>query len=187
MSTSPKVKEDPRITRTRNLLLVAFMDLLPKKGFQSLTVQDIARAAGVNRATFYAHFSDKYALLDYAIRDAFRKELEKRTLSACHYSQDNLRALIVTVCEFVDRVNKHCRSSEHQFESLMGRQIRQQIQELVTLWLEQIGSERDLQTVATAVSWAIYGLAVQWSQDKNHPAAQNYAERVAVLVNGYIN
>ncbi|MBK8823892.1 MAG: TetR family transcriptional regulator [Anaerolineales bacterium] len=30
-------------------------------------MQDVTDKAQVNRATFYAHFQDKYALLDYSI------------------------------------------------------------------------------------------------------------------------
>ena len=51
-------KLDPRVKRTRTLLEQAFMDLIQEEGFQGVTVQDIAERAGVNRATFYAHFAD---------------------------------------------------------------------------------------------------------------------------------
>ena len=65
-------KEDPRVKRTRNLILAAFDELLPEKGFRSLTVQDITDKAEINRATFYAHFNDKYDLLDKSIQQTFR-------------------------------------------------------------------------------------------------------------------
>mgnify|MGYP000896873697 CR=1 FL=1 len=177
----PEEKLDPRVKRTRGLIQQAFTELLPEKGFRAITVQDIADRAEVNRATFYAHFPDKYALLDTAIREAFRQELEKRTLNACHYSVNNLHALIVTVCEFVVQLHERCRAFERQFESLAETQVKKQIQELIELWLAQVGSEDDPKITATAASWAIYGLALQWSQDKNRPSAQAYAERVAPL------
>ena len=66
---------DPRARRTRQLLEQAFADLMQQKGFQALTVQDIADRATVNRATFYAHFEDKYDLLDSFIREGFQKSL----------------------------------------------------------------------------------------------------------------
>ncbi len=82
-------KDDPRFIRTQSLILQAFTELLPDKGFQAVSVQDITEKAGINRATFYAHFPDKYALLDHSIGQMFRQELEKRTLNACHYSDEN--------------------------------------------------------------------------------------------------
>jgi AcrR family transcriptional regulator len=177
-------KLDPRVKRTRNLIQQAFSELLAEKGFANITVQDITERAEINRATFYAHYPDKFALLEESIRQAFRAELEKRTLSACHYSEDNLRALILTVCEFIAHSNEHCKSSEHQFDSLVEAQVRKQIQELIELWLAESGADFDRQTAATAAAWSIYGLALQWSRQKNRPPAEQFAEQVLPLVAG---
>ena len=54
-------KLDPRVKRTRGLLLKSFGDLLAEKSFDAITVQDIAERSTINRATFYAHYVDKYA------------------------------------------------------------------------------------------------------------------------------
>ena len=40
-------KQDPRITRTRSLILQAFERLLVEKGFHALSVQAIAEQAGI--------------------------------------------------------------------------------------------------------------------------------------------
>ncbi|GAB4459903.1 MAG: hypothetical protein Kow0070_15440 [Anaerolineales bacterium] len=177
-------KLDPRVKRTRNLIQQAFSELLAEKGFANITVQDITERAEINRATFYAHYPDKFALLEETLRQAFRAELEKRTLSACHYSEDNLRALIETVCEFIARSSEHCKSTEHQFDSLVEAQVRKQIQELIEYWLAQNGSGVTPQTAATAAAWSIYGLALEWSRQKNRPPAGQFAEQVLPLVAG---
>lgn len=185
MSSKPQPgKLDPRITRTRGLILQAFMELLPEKGFQSVSVQDITEKAGINRATFYAHFPDKYALLDHSIEQGFRAEIEKRMLDACHYSDENLKMLIVTVCEFVSNANSHCKPSNLQFESLVEAQVKNQLQGLLQLWLEQDDSDVDAKTAATAASWAIYGLVLQWNHDKNKkkPPADKFADQVLPLI-----
>jgi len=70
MSISEK-SVDPRVKRTRQLLQKAFMELFLERGIASISIQDIAERATVNRATFYAHFPDKYALLDSFIREQF--------------------------------------------------------------------------------------------------------------------
>ena len=175
-------KLDPRIKRTRALIEQAFLDLLTEKGFHAVTVQDITARAEINRATFYAHFSDKYALLDHTIRQEFHRELEKRTLSACHYSEDNLRAVIVTVCEFIAWASEGCISSENQFESLLETQVKNQVQELLLLWLEQTACDVDPSIAATAASWAIYGLALKWNHDKNQPPVEEFSTQVLPLI-----
>jgi len=94
-------------------------------------VQSITEKAGVNRATFYAHFSDKYALVDYIIRQMFRQEIEKRMLDACHYSEENLRALIGCGLRIRDECNSHCVPLQPQFESLVETQVKNQLQALL--------------------------------------------------------
>src|SRR5258708_12957750 len=69
---------DPRVRRTRELLTAAFAELMDERGFAAVTVQDIAERAGINRATFYAHYDDKFALFDQMVRGLFRAELERR-------------------------------------------------------------------------------------------------------------
>ena len=175
---------DPRVKRTRNLILNAFEELLPEKGFQSLTVQDITDKAEINRATFYAHFADKYDLLDESIRQTFRQELEKRTLNACHYTDENLRMLIVAVCEFVSHVHTHCKTAQPQFESLVETQVKKQLRELLQMWLEKEETTVSARTAATAASWAVYGLVSQWSHEKETErlSAEQFADQVFPLV-----
>src|ERR1700738_4216470 len=69
---------DPRLRRTRQLLQDALRNLLKQKEFDKISVQDITEAATVNRATFYAHFEDKFALLGELIRVTFLDLLAQR-------------------------------------------------------------------------------------------------------------
>lgn len=185
-STFPEEKLDPRVKRTRNLLEHAFLDVTAEKGFQAVSVQDITERAGVNRATFYAHFPDKYALLDYSVRQGFRQEIEKRMLNVCTFSMDNLRVLIIAVCEYISTASSHCNPPSQQFESVMETQVRGQIQELIQKWIEKLGTDVDPRIAATAASWSIYGLALQWSRDKSRKrlSAENFADQVLPLIAG---
>ncbi len=175
-------KVDPRVKRTRLLLEQAFMDLIEEKGFQAVTVQDIAEKAGVNRATFYAHFADKYALLDHRIRQGFIEEIDRRMLNACHLTKDNLRNLIIAVCEFTRTINAHCKPAQPQFESLVEAQVKGVLHELMLKWLEQVTLTVPAETAATAASWAIYGLALQWSHTKQPKPVEAFADEVLPLV-----
>jgi len=71
MATSSK-SEDRRIQRTRQLLRQASIDVMQKKGFRARAFQEIAERANVSRGTFYAHFVDKYALLESLVREEFQ-------------------------------------------------------------------------------------------------------------------
>ena len=182
LSTELDQKLDPRVKRTRQLLEQAFMDVLREKGFQTITVQDITERAGVNRATFYAHFDDKYALLDHSIRQGFLQEIQRRMLHSCRFSTDNLRNLIVAVCEFTSNTNSHCKPPQPQFESLVETQVKDVMYELLLKWLKQLDVEVAPETAATAASWAIYGLAAQWGHSKQPKPVDVFAAEVLPLV-----
>jgi len=54
---------DLRIRRTHKFLQEAMIELITEKGFEAITVGDIAERAMINRATFYRHYQDKYDLV----------------------------------------------------------------------------------------------------------------------------
>jgi AcrR family transcriptional regulator len=64
---SGKTAESPRIdrraARTRRLLHHALMQLIVRKDYDSITVQDLLDEADVGRSTFYAHCAGKDELL----------------------------------------------------------------------------------------------------------------------------
>lgn len=58
---------DRRVRRTRQTLHETLMRLTVERGYDEITVADIAAAADVGRSTFYAHFTDKDDLLRSAV------------------------------------------------------------------------------------------------------------------------
>ncbi len=62
-------KEDLRIVRTRKLLSNTLLDMMAEQSIEKISVIDLCNRAMVNRATFYAHFEDKYHLLTFALED----------------------------------------------------------------------------------------------------------------------
>ncbi|WP_425517366.1 TetR/AcrR family transcriptional regulator [Paenibacillus solanacearum] len=76
----PVNPSDPRVKRTRQQFIQAFNDLLDeKRNLYSISVHDIANRATVNRATFYAHFEDKFAFLAYWMTEKFQLILKKHS------------------------------------------------------------------------------------------------------------
>ena len=48
------------------------LSLMQQKDFHKITVSDICKESGVNRSTFYAHFTDVYDLMKKMQQDTFR-------------------------------------------------------------------------------------------------------------------
>jgi AcrR family transcriptional regulator len=57
---------DPRIERTRGLVVDAAAELLAQEGFERITIDGIAEHSGVARSTIYRHWPDRADLLGQA-------------------------------------------------------------------------------------------------------------------------
>jgi TetR/AcrR family transcriptional regulator of autoinduction and epiphytic fitness len=62
-----KAAIDPRIERSKQLILRAALDELGEAGYGAFTIESVAARAGVGKSTIYRHWSDKLAV----ITDAF--------------------------------------------------------------------------------------------------------------------
>ena len=97
---------DRRITRTRISIRNALVALIEEKGFENLSVSDIASKADINRGTFYLHYKDKFELLEQTVDDVVQ-ELEKifskaRSLRFADFiSTDEPLPILVEIFEYV--------------------------------------------------------------------------------------
>ncbi len=82
MVTESIRKEDRRKERTRQLLRDALLELIPEKGYEAITLQDITDRANVARPTFYLHFKDKQDLLFSSLREIY-DDLAQRQHVTC--------------------------------------------------------------------------------------------------------
>src|SRR5579864_9495550 len=91
---------DPRILRSRRMLMDSLEKLLKNKEFEDISVQEIADEATLNRATFYLHYPDKNALLKAMTESRFRNLIERRGIifTDCNGA---LRAIALGVCDYL--------------------------------------------------------------------------------------
>lgn len=79
-----KFTNDHRTRVTRFLLRKAFMELLRQKPIQSISIRELCELAGINRGTFYTHYTDIYDL---------RAQIEEEMLRDFEKSMEPLRRL----------------------------------------------------------------------------------------------
>src|ERR1700680_3670360 len=106
MDQSECERLDPRIRRTRRLLQDALQRLLQEKEFEKITIQDITEIATLNRATFYAHYPDKFALLEQLIRVSFLELLDCRKVRFDGSCATAFHPTILAVCDYLAELQK---------------------------------------------------------------------------------
>lgn len=58
---------DPRVERSRRLILSAALELLGEVGYGGMTIEGVAARAGVGKSTIYRHWDGKLELIEDAI------------------------------------------------------------------------------------------------------------------------
>lgn len=135
---------------------------MKEQSFSSITIQGIAARAGVNRATFYSHFEDKYDLLNAFVREGFQEWVSKRVSSADGFSRARLRLLVATVFEFLAEVDAHCAQATQLIEPMFESAVQRELNALLLSWLRPVPPEilpawHLPERAALVWSWAIFG------------------------------
>jgi len=184
---------DPRIRRTRELLQLALTKLLVTNDFDSLSVQEITSAAGLNRATFYAHYPDKFALLECVVATRFNSLLTHRGVAFDGSCSSAVQAIILGVCDFlIQTLSQEMPQPDPDTpaypQNLMAPHLESAIVAVVrSMLLDGIqrhppasGDAPGL--IAATTSWAIYGSAREWVNTPNRPPSTEIAATVYRLI-----
>ncbi|MEP7292336.1 MAG: TetR family transcriptional regulator [Chloroflexota bacterium] len=175
------VKTDPRVKRTRQLLQRALIELLQEKPFESVTVQEIAARAEVNRATFYAHFEDKNALVNAMVREMFESKLDEKLPEQPDLTIDNLRLLILTTCEYIGEFVGHCAPMRQPHEQAnIFIPVQHYLYEILTNWISKADGTAQ-GTLAMTISWAIWGTIFEWARAGRKIPAARLTDQIMVL------
>lgn len=76
MSRRKRLERTPNGAPIREKVLVQAMELLAKEGFDRFNVQRVLDGAGVSRATLYRHFPDVDGLIEAAMVEIFRQQVD---------------------------------------------------------------------------------------------------------------
>lgn len=181
-------RTDPRVVRTRQFIQDAFTELLRHKDFHQITISDITSKATINRATFYAHYQDKYELLDALWADGFTSFLLQRIQPDAPLTEETIRQLIQALCDYHQTLNNKCMKNYTSVAPVVEKNIKQQLESFITQLVTHGANGQDpalLKSAATSMSWSIYGVTYQWNLDGRTESPEQLAARILpIMMNG---
>lgn len=179
-STSAAEATDPRILRSRRMLMDSLAKLLRNKEFEDISVQEIADEATLNRATFYLHYPDKGALLQAMTAVRFRELIERRGISFTD-CDGALRAIALGVCDYLAESTR-CpgQLAQISLEGSIIPVVESMFQE--GLAHHALDPSVDPALVATAAAWAVFGAARRWFATRDRIPAEEMAAKIEAMV-----
>src|ERR1035437_9181877 len=171
---------DPRILRSRHMLMEALAKLLIHKSFDDISIQEIADEATLNRATFYLHYPDKNALLQAMTAARFRDLIARRGLSFTD-CDGALRAIARGVCDYLaETTGCPTQLAKMPLEGSIIPVVEGMFQRGAANHAMAPGADPKL--LATTAAWAIFGAARRWYQTPDRIPAEEMAARIEASV-----
>jgi len=171
---------DPRILRSRRMLMDSLATLLIEKEFDEISIQEIADQATLNRATFYLHYPDKNALLQAMTAARFRELIARRGLSFSN-CDGALGAIALGVCDYLaETTGCPGQLAKMPLEGSIIPVVEGMFREGAAS--HEIAPGVDPAMLAATAAWAIFGAARRWYQTPDRIPAVEMAARIEAMV-----
>lgn len=169
---------------TKRALATALKELLRRTPLDKITVQNLVDAAEVSRKTFYYHFSDIYALLEWTLVDEGRRLLGEKLTN--HTWQRGLER----VFDYLEQnraviLNIHRSKDNTLLDLHLTRLVHPLFDELFDA---QPGHDRipeeDRKFIVDLYSTGVVSLFLHWIHNGMKPEAQFMRQRIERLFDG---
>lgn len=180
-------KLDPRIIRTRKLIMNAFMHLSKIKDFDRITIKDITEEAMINRATFYYHFTDKNELLEQVINEDMIPKIIGQINDLTEMNEETIIEIFISIIEFQNSTKSQCMKSYEAFKSNIEITIKKEMEQFfykLLLKNRTDYSEEALEVMAVMLSWGIYGATINWQYHSNASAEEYIRKALPFITRG---
>jgi AcrR family transcriptional regulator len=149
-------------TFTEKAIKISFMKLLNEKPLNKITVKEIVEDCGINRNSFYYHFSDIPSLLEEVLMDSVAEILE---------SKSNPESIYDCLVEAIDFALKNKTAMMHIFNSqnreLFDRYLNRVSYHAVERYIAMMSqgynlSEADKDVVVMYYKCQLVGFVIDW-------------------------
>lgn len=184
-------KDDRRVRYTKMVIKESFIHLLEVKDISQITIKEICADADINRATFYAHYSDQYDLLHKIEDELLRNiKLHLEEFSQKNNSKKNNILLAENIFEYLEKNSRLCKlilseGGDFNFQ----KQIMMLVYDNIIDTITDNGniSKEDAEYVYSFTISGCVGIVQKWLQEDRMKSPHFMAETVIRLTIGLID
>ena len=182
-------REDLRVRKTKKALFDAFINLLSQKPFDEITVNELCDEAGVRRATFYKHYSDKFDFLTAyvkLVRDRIDRHIwkDEKPLLTPDYYVEYAKRFIYFLSENKNIVQNLCKTS--LFPSVLALILVQNYKDTCERLHMSVNSgitlTTPIDTIALMCTGGVAGCIYNWIENDQMSNPEVLAEQVGAVI-----
>ncbi len=161
---------------SKDYMAEALLYLMNRKPVSKITVQEITDRAGVSRATWFRHFTDKREAVVYGLVRLWEKWAESHGLADFHKpSVDNVESFVEYICD-IRSIQKALERSEME-SAIMDAYVRVLVDSE-----ENIGTEEYFMN--KALTYGIVGIIEGWRGNDYRNSKEEIAEYLKRFIAG---
>ena len=172
---------------TKKAIEASLKNLLLKKPFDKITINDIAEDCGISRMTFYYHFKDIYDLVEWACEEDVKKILEDK---------DDYKTWTQGFLNLFEEVLKNKPFILNVYRSVGREQVENYLYKIVYDLLLNVIEEKaqgmtvrdeDKEFVADFYKYAFVGLMLDWVKNGMKEDPHKIVKKVEFLLSGSLS
>lgn len=171
---------------TKRMLARSLVQLLYREPLSSITVQQIADNCGVNRQTFYYHFQDIYALLEWIFEE------DARQLVGGNVTYASWKEKFLRIFRHLQEFRIPARNIYHSMSrAQLVRYLRTMVTPVVREVAEDIVEKKhmtippeDLDLVVALYEWSFVGIALDWLDGLIDQSYEKHLDKAMTVIDG---
>lgn len=177
-------RTDRRIKYTKMVLKQGIVNLLKDKPISKITVKEICEEADINRATFYAHYSDQYDLLKQIEIELMTDINQYLDNISFHDNESELFQMMYKIFDYINDNSELCsvllgENGDSEFQKDVMSILQKQF---ISEWT----SKKTIQTIDAEYIYSYtiigcIGLIHMWLKDGMKKSAREMAELLIKL------
>lgn len=180
-----KKRVDPRIARTRKMIMKSLRKLAGERGLDAITIKEITETAKVNRTTFYYHYRDKNDLIEKTLMEDFEIYLLNPIRACEKMNEETLRVIYFALIKYIETISIYCQGDFNYLHSELSQKMADQLIEQLQLILRKnnSSSDDDLRLSAVILKSSIVGLIREWMANDQLEVEPLIDSTIPILLN----